>query len=58
MMQQLADPGDEMILLMVCSLKKIRQISRATRLSSTRTVNDHLKGLQVTEVITPLPEPG
>jgi hypothetical protein len=55
MIQQLADPGDEMILIMIGSKKNIRKKSRATHLTSTRTVNDHLKGLQETEVITSLP---
>ena len=58
MMQRLADPGDEMVLLMVGSKKTIRQMSRATHLTSTRTVNDHPKGVQEIEVITPLPVPG
>ena len=58
MMQRLADPVNEMILLMVGSKKNIRQVCKATHLTSTRTVNDHLKGLQETEVITPLPGPG
>jgi hypothetical protein len=54
----MADPGDEMILLMVCPKKTIQQISIATHLPSTRKVNDHLKGLHEIEVITPLPVPG
>ena len=58
MMQRLADPGIEMILLLVGSKKSLRQICKATHLTSTRTVNYHLKGLQKTEVITPLPVPG
>jgi len=58
MMQRLADWGNEMILLMVGSKKNIRQVNRATHLTSTRTINDHLKGLQETEVITPLPVSG
>ena len=58
MMQRLADPGDETILLVVSSKKAIRKISRATHLTSTRTVNDQMKGLQETELITPLPVPG
>ncbi len=57
MMQRLADPGDEMILLLAGS-KKIRRVCKATHLTFTRTVNDHLKGLQEIEVITPLPVPG
>ena len=58
MMQRLADLRDEMILLMVGSKKTIRQLCKATLLTSTRKVNDHLKGLQEIEVITPLPVPG
>ena len=58
MMQRLADPGDEMILLIAGSKRNIRQICKATHLTSMRTVNDHLKGLQEIEVVTPLPGPG
>jgi len=34
MMQRLADPGDEMMLLMVGSKKNTRQICKATHLGS------------------------